>query len=126
MKRQAAPSLKFLFFQETLLDLNSWCLTTCFSLLWGFLGSSVVNNLPANVGDVGLIPGSGRSPRRGNDNPPQYSCKENSGDRGSWQAIVHGGHNELPTTEHAPPLPFCTLIPSSVLKSPIKSESMKP
>ena len=83
MKRQAAPSLKFLFFQETLLDLNSWCLTASFSLLWGFLGSSAVNNSPANARDMGLIPGLGRSPRGGNDNPFQYSCKENSVDRGS-------------------------------------------
>ena len=48
---------------------------------------------PANEGDirdVGLIPGLGRSPRGGNGNPLQYSCLENSIDRGAWQAIVHG------------------------------------
>ena len=37
-----------------------------------------------------LIPGSGRSPEEGNDNPFQYSCLENSMDRGVWWAIVHG------------------------------------
>jgi len=42
------------------------------------------------VGDPGLIPGSGRSPGEGNDNPLQYSCLENSMDRGGWRAIVHG------------------------------------
>ena len=46
-----------------------------------FPGVSVVNNLPANAEDVGLIPGSGRSPGGGNDNPLQYSYLENSIDR---------------------------------------------
>ena len=53
-------------------------------------GSSVVKNLPANAGDSGLIPGSGRSPGEGNDNPCQYSCLGNPMDRGAWQFIVHG------------------------------------
>ena len=53
----------------------------------------VVKNLPANAGDTrakGSIPGSGRSPGIGNGNPLQYSCLENSMDRGAWQATVHG------------------------------------
>ena len=45
---------------------------------------------PAKAGDVGLIPGSGRSPGVGNGNPFQYSCLEKSMDRGVWQATVHG------------------------------------
>ena len=48
---------------------------------------------PANAGDVrdtGSIPGSGRSPGEGNDNPLQYSCLENLMDRGAWKATVHG------------------------------------
>jgi len=54
----------------------------------------VVNNLPANVGDVGSSPGSGRSPGEGNGNPLQYSCLENPMDRGAWQATVpRAGHN---------------------------------
>ena len=40
--------------------------------------------------DMGLIPGSGRSPGEGNGNPLQYSCLENAMDRGPWWAIVHG------------------------------------
>ena len=48
--------------------------------------SSVVKNLPANAGDSGLIPGLGRSPGEGNDNPLQYSCLGKSMDRGAWQA----------------------------------------
>ena len=43
-----------------------------------------------NAGDPGLIPGSGRSPGEGNDNPLQYSCLEKLMDRGTWRATVHG------------------------------------
>ena len=43
-----------------------------------------------NVGDPGLIPGLGRSPGEGNSYPLQYSCLENSMDRGAWWATVHG------------------------------------
>ena len=43
-----------------------------------------------NAGDSSLIPGLGRSPGEGNDNPLQYSCLEYSVDRGAWQASVHG------------------------------------
>ena len=47
-------------------------------------------NPPANAGDMGSIPGSGRSPGEGNGNPLQYSCLGNSRDTGAWQATVHG------------------------------------
>ena len=53
----------------------------------GYLGDSVVKNPPANEGDIGLIPGLRRSPG-GNGNSFQYSCLENSMDRGAWQVIV--------------------------------------
>ena len=43
-----------------------------------------------NAGYLGSIPGSGRSPREGNDNPLQYSCLENSMGRGAWWAAVRG------------------------------------
>ena len=52
----------------------------------------VVKNLPANAGnirDVGLIPGSGRSPGGGHGNPLQSSCLDNPMDRGDWWAMVH-------------------------------------
>ena len=52
----------------------------------------MVKNPPANAADtrdVGLIPGSGRSPGGGHGNPFQYSCLENPMDRGAWRAIVH-------------------------------------
>ena len=47
-------------------------------------------NRPVNVGDIGLIPESGRSSGGGNGNPLYYSCLENPMDGGTWQAIVHG------------------------------------
>ena len=64
----------------------------------GFLGGSVAKNPPANAGDTGLIPGSGRSPREGKGNPLHYSCLGNPMDRRVWQAIVHGVTRELDTT----------------------------
>ena len=52
---------------------------------------------PCSAGDLGLIPGSGRSPGEGNGNPLQYSCLENAMDTGAWQTTVCGvtrvGHN---------------------------------
>ena len=50
----------------------------------------MVKNLPANAGESGLIPGPGMSSEEENGNPLQYSCLENSMDRGAWQAKVHG------------------------------------
>ena len=56
----------------------------------GFRGGSDGKESTYNAGDLGLIPGSGRSPGEGNGNPLQYSCLENSRDRGAWRATVHG------------------------------------
>ena len=55
-----------------------------------FTGDSVVKNLPANAGDMGSTPGSGRSPSEGNGNPLQYSRLENPMDGEAWWALVHG------------------------------------
>ena len=49
-----------------------------------------VKNFSGNAGDMGLMPGSGRSPGEGNRNPLQYSCLGNPMDRGAWRATVHG------------------------------------
>ena len=72
----------------------------------GIPRGSVVKNLPANAGDtrdMGLIPGSGRSPGGSvefSGQPTQYSCLENSTDRGAWRATVHGiAQSDM--TEHA-------------------------
>ena len=64
----------------------------------GFPDSSLVKNLPANAGDMDLIPGSGRYPREGNGDPLLYSCLGNPMDRGAWLATVHGVANELNST----------------------------
>ena len=56
----------------------------------GFPGSSDGKVSACNAGDLGLFPGSGRSPGEGNGNPLQYSCLENSMDGGAWWATVHG------------------------------------
>ena len=56
----------------------------------GFPHSSVGKESSCNAGDLGSIPGSGRSPGEGNSNPFQYSCLENPIDRGAWQSTVHG------------------------------------
>ena len=55
-----------------------------------FPGGSEVKVSACNTGDLGLIPGSGRSLGEGNGNPFQYSCLDNPMDRGAWWATVHG------------------------------------
>ena len=70
----------------------------------------MVKNLPPNAGeakDVGLIPGLGRSPGEGNGNPLQYSCLENSVERGAWQATilrVAQSQTQLSSHTHAIPV----------------------
>ena len=56
----------------------------------GFPGGSDGKESAYNVGDLGSIPGFGRAPGEGNSYPLQYTCLENSLDRGAWQATVHG------------------------------------
>ena len=58
----------------------------------------MVKNLLASTGDTGTIPGSGRSPGEGNENPLQYSCLGNPMDRGAWQATAQGVARKLDTT----------------------------
>ena len=59
-------------------------LRTCFP------GGSAGKESAGSAGDLGSIPGSGRSPGEGNGNPLLYPCLENSMDRGAWQTTVHG------------------------------------
>ena len=77
-----------------------------YPLVLGFPHSSVGKESACNVGDLGLIPGLGRSPGEGNDNPLQYSCLENPMNRGAWQSTVDGvarvGH-DLATKPPPPP-----------------------
>ena len=65
----------------------------------GFLGGSDGEESACNVGDLGSIPGLGRSPREGKGYPLQYSCLGNPMDRGAWWATVHGAANTRDITE---------------------------
>ena len=56
----------------------------------GFPGGSDDKEFACDAGDTGSVPGLGRSPGEGNGNTLQCSCLENSMDRGSWKAAVHG------------------------------------
>ena len=74
--------------------------------LFIFPGGSVSKESACNMGDLGCIPGLGRSPGRGHGSPLQYSCLDNPMNRGGWQATGHGcekvGHDEqLSTAEHS-------------------------
>ena len=64
--------------------------STCFMHVKDFPGGSDGKASACNAGDLGSIPGSGRSPGEGNGNPLQYSCLENPMDGGPWWATVHG------------------------------------
>ena len=63
----------------------------------GSPGGSVVKNPPANAGNVGSIPASGRFPKEGNGNPIQYSCLGKPMDRGACWTIVRGVSKEVDT-----------------------------
>ena len=63
------------------------------------VAQSVVKNVPATAGDMGLIPEWGRSSGEENGNPIQYSCLKKSNDRGTWQATVYGVTKESYVTE---------------------------
>ena len=69
-----------------------------FKRLLSWLGSKESTTNAGDAGDVGLMPRLGRFPGVGNGNPLQYSCLENSVDRGAWWAAVHG-FAELDMTE---------------------------
>ena len=77
----------------------------------GFPHSSVGKESSCKAGDLGLIPGSGRSSGEGNGNLLQYSCLENPVDRGAWQATVHGvariGHDLV---TKPPPMVYTRLL----------------
>ena len=84
----------------------------------GFPGGSDGKESACDAGDLGLIPGSGRSPGEGNGKPLQYSCLENPMDGGAWQAVVHGvarvGHN---LATNPPPANLSPDLPSVVKSS---------
>ena len=63
-----------------------------------FPGSPEAKESACKAGDLGSIPGSGRSPGEGNSNPLQYSCLGNPMDRGIWQPTIHGVSKEFDMT----------------------------
>ena len=65
---------------------------------WVFLVAQMVKKPACSEGDLGSIPGSGRSPGKRNDHPLQYSCLENPMDRGAWGATAHGISKQLDVT----------------------------
>ena len=77
--------------------LSNWTATT--TLTVSFLGGSVVKHLLANARNVGSVPGSGRSPRGGDDYLLQYSYLGNPKDRGAWWATIHEVRKESNTSE---------------------------
>ena len=82
--------------EKLLIVYTSICM--CLRIKVGFHGGSDGKESACNSGDTGLIPGLGRSPGEGNGYLLRYSCLENSMDRGTCQATVHG-FTELDTTE---------------------------
>ena len=76
----------------------------------------MVKNSPTNAGDVGSIPGLGRSPGEGKGYPLQYSCLGNPMDRGAWQATVHRVSKESDVTR---------LNNSTVMRSTLRFRNIK-
>ena len=72
-----------------LMSTTNWHLTRAFDS--NFPCSSLGKKSACSAGDLGSIPGLGRSPGEGNGNPLQYPCLENLMERGAWWAAVHGG-----------------------------------
>ena len=79
----------FFFQRFHIISYNSLMFIRMIRFFSGFQGGSDGKASAHNKGDLVSIPGSGRSPGEGNGNPLQYSCLENSMDRGAWQATVH-------------------------------------
>ena len=75
---------------ECILDQSNASTTVTSATPLPFPGGSEVKASAYDVGDLGSIPGSGRSPGEGSGNPLQYSCLESPMDRGAWWATVHG------------------------------------
>ena len=86
-----ARILEWVALQCSRLQFNSWVRKICWSrdnlttpVFMGFPGGSTGTEYICNMGDLGLIPGLGRSPEEGSGNPLQYACLENPIDGGAW------------------------------------------
>ena len=94
-----ASSIAFFCFLTPLVSVGStFLIVHLYPNPWDFPGCSVVKNPPANVGDAGWIPGSGRPPGKGNGNPLQYFCLGDPMERGAWWATSHGVTKESDMT----------------------------
>ena len=88
-----------LFHETPICQLEHCIYGHCLLFLLFYFSHCLSKESSCNAGDAGSIPGSERSPRRGNGNPFQYSCWENPMDSGTWWATVHGGHKESDRTK---------------------------
>ena len=98
---------------RALLLSSKYLMSTYWTL--GFFGGPEGKESACNSGDLGLVPGLGRSSGEGNGNPLQYSCLENSVNRGAWQAIVHGVAKSQTWLSHSHT--HCTLLSLALLLS---------
>ena len=90
--------------------------------IFGIPGGSMVKNpltSAGDTGDMGLIPGSGRSPGEGNGNPPQFSCLENSMDRRAWWATSMGSQSWTWPSMHTQNFWRLTHSTISIVKLPL-------
>ena len=113
-------TLYFLLFSLT------FCVFDFISYIFkGFSYSSVGKEFACSAGNLGSIPGLGRSPGKGNGNPLQYPCLENLMDRGAWWAAVRGvakSQTQLNTKsshmQYSPSIPFSLLLSWPLSQSP--------
>ena len=94
--------------------IHVWCMNTC------MYGGSNSTESACTAWDLGSIPGSRRSPGERNDYPLQYSCLENSIDRGAWQATVYGIYRT--ESLHCSPETTTTLL---IIYTPIQNKKFK-
>ena len=132
----ATPRLDTSFFLEC--NCFAWCISFCCTMKWinskhtyiylGFPGgASAKEPTSSNAGDVGLIPGLGRSPGGGLGNPLQYPCLENPMVRGAWQAAVHGVSKSWTQLKRLPVHgPLGPLSHPSAIPPPKSSQSSEP
>ena len=88
--KPARPPHRALSWSVSFLGCQVPCLWNEVTILAQLRGKESTCNAEGDTGDMGWIPGSGRSPGGGHGNPLQYSCLQNALDRGAWWATVHG------------------------------------
>ena len=94
MKTKGEEEEQLSFSGPLIYNISSWDSNLYKGTIWASPVAQMVKSLSCNTGDLGTIPGLGRSPGEGNGNPLQYSCLENPMDRGAWWAAVHGAAHD--------------------------------